>query len=78
MATYGVNPAAVRRARELVDAKQYVLDSDWGAVQPDAAAQNAFLERHSWEEYAAAGGFETLAGARSSTTGEALRPAAAG
>ena len=53
MATYGVNPAAVRRARELIDAKQYVLDSDWGAAQPDAAAQNAYLERHAWEEYAA-------------------------
>ena len=43
----------MRRARELIDAKQYVLDSDWGAVQPDAAAQNAYLERHAWEEYAA-------------------------
>ena len=53
MATYDVNPAAVRRARELIDAKQYVLDSDWGEVQPDAEAQNAYLEKHSWEEYAA-------------------------
>src|SRR5688572_15567590 len=53
MATYDVNPAAVRRCRELIDAGQYVLDSDWGDVQPDAAAQNAYLERHSWEEYAA-------------------------
>jgi len=53
MATYDVNPAAVRRCRELIDARQYVLDSDWGDVQPDAAAQNAYLERHSWEEYAA-------------------------
>ena len=39
--------------RELIDARQYVLDSDWGEVQPDAEAQNAYLERHSWEEYAA-------------------------
>jgi hypothetical protein len=53
MATYGVNEAAVRRARELIEARQYVLDSDWGAVQPGAAEQNAYLERHSWEEYAA-------------------------
>jgi hypothetical protein len=29
-----------------------VLESDWGDVQPDAAAENAYLERHSWEEYA--------------------------
>ena len=53
MATYTVNPAAVRRCRELIEAKQYVLDSDWGDVQPGADAQNAFLEHHSWEEYAA-------------------------
>jgi hypothetical protein len=53
MASYTVNPAAVTRARELIDARQYVLDSDWGDVQPKAPAENAFLERHSWDEYAA-------------------------
>ena len=53
MAQYDVNPAAVRRCRELIDAKQYVLDSDWGDVQPDAEAQNEYLEKHSWDEYAA-------------------------
>ena len=53
MATYSLNEAAVEHARRLIDARQYVLDSDWGAVQPNADAQNAFLERHSWEEYAA-------------------------
>jgi hypothetical protein len=29
-----------------------VLDSDWGEVQPSAVDENAFLESHSWEEYA--------------------------
>ena len=53
MASYDVNPEAVARCRDLIEAKQYVLDSDWGNVQPGADAQNAFLERHSWEEYAA-------------------------
>jgi hypothetical protein len=53
MATNAVNPDAVARCRELIEAKQYVLDSDWGDVQPDAATQNAFLEKHTWEEYAA-------------------------
>ena len=53
MASYDVNPAAVAHARQLIDTKQYVLDSDWGEVQPDARAQNAYLERHTWEEYAA-------------------------
>jgi hypothetical protein len=52
MATYLVNPAAVEHARALIKARQYVLDSDWGSVQPRAEDQNAFLERHSWEEYA--------------------------
>lgn len=52
MATYAVNPDAVAHARRLIDARQYVLDSDWGQVQPDAEAQNAYLERRSWEDYA--------------------------
>ncbi len=53
VASYAVNEAGVARCRELIDAHQYVLDSDWGDVQPDATAQNAFLDRHPWEEYAA-------------------------
>jgi hypothetical protein len=50
---YVLNERAVERARELIDARQYVLDSDWGELQPRAADENAFLESHSWEEYAA-------------------------
>lgn len=53
MATYDVNPAAVAHARKLIDGRQYVLDSDWGSAQPDAEAENAYLERHSFEDYAA-------------------------
>ena len=53
MATYSVNRRAIARARRLIDARQYVLDSDWGEVQPNAAAENAFLKSHSWDEYAA-------------------------
>jgi hypothetical protein len=52
MASYAVNPRAVERARERIDARQYALDSEWGDVQPKAAAENAFLDSHSWEEYA--------------------------
>lgn len=48
---YVVNQAAVEYARELIQKRRYVLDSDWGDVQPDAAAENAFLERHSFEDY---------------------------
>ena len=53
MASYEVNPAAVAKARKLIDARQYVLRSDWGQVQPDAAAENAFLASHSWADYGA-------------------------
>jgi hypothetical protein len=53
MASYSVNKAAVAHARQLIDSRQYVLDSDWGEVQPRAEDQNRFLESHSWEEYAA-------------------------
>ena len=53
MASYAVNERAAERARELIDARQYVLESEWGAVQPRAPAENAFLESHSWDEYAA-------------------------
>ena len=53
MADYAVNDAAVERARKLIASRQYVLDSEWGEVQPRAAAENEFLESHSWEEYGA-------------------------
>ena len=52
MASYTINPAAVEKARALIDARQYVLESEWGSVQPGADAQNAYLKNHSWEEYA--------------------------
>ena len=53
MASYSVNKKAVAQARRLIAARQYVLDSDWGDVQPSADEQNAFLDAHSWPEYAA-------------------------
>ena len=52
VASYSVNDQAVARARKLIDARQYVLDSDWGSVQPRAEAQNTYLQAHSWDEYA--------------------------
>ena len=51
MASYSVNKRAVVRARHLIDAHQYVLNSDWGESQPSADDENTFLETHSWEEY---------------------------
>jgi hypothetical protein len=52
LASYTVNPRAVARARRLIDARQYVLDSDWGEVQPRAADENVYLASHSWDDYA--------------------------
>ena len=52
MAKYLLNEAALARARALIDGRQYVLDSDWGDVQPNADAQNDYLESHSWDDYA--------------------------
>ena len=52
MASYSVNERAIAQARRLIDARQYVLDSDWSEVQPKAAEENAFLEGHSWDDYA--------------------------
>ena len=52
IASYSVNERAAAHARELITARQYVLDSDWGDVQPGADEENAFLEAHSWDDYA--------------------------
>src|SRR6476660_2663400 len=52
MASYRLNRRAVAHARRLIDARQYILDSDWGEVQPTAADENRFLKTHSWVEYA--------------------------
>jgi hypothetical protein len=53
MASYTLNRRAVTQARKLIDAHQYVLESDWGEAQPTAADENAFLKSHSWKDYAA-------------------------
>jgi hypothetical protein len=52
MASYSLNERAVAQARRLIDARQYVLDSAWGDVQPSAEDENDFLESHSWDDYA--------------------------
>lgn len=53
MASYSVNEAGVAHARRLIDSRQYVLSSSWGDVQPGAGDENAYLESHTWDEYAA-------------------------
>ena len=44
MPSYSVNESAVARARQLIEARQYVLESDWGNVQPRVQEENTFLE----------------------------------
>ena len=52
MARYAVNEAAVARPR--ADHGQAIRPGQrLGRVQPRADDENAFLEKHSWEEYAA-------------------------
>jgi hypothetical protein len=46
-----LNRAAVSHARRLIDASQYVLESEWADAQPHADDENAFLKSHSWKEY---------------------------
>ena len=51
MASYSVNKAGVAHARELIEKRRYVLDSDWGSSQPRADDENSYLEKHTWEQY---------------------------
>ncbi|MBA3628564.1 MAG: hypothetical protein H0W55_02645 [Actinobacteria bacterium] len=53
MASYLVNPAAVAKARALIDARQYVLDSDWSDSQPSTDDESRYLENHGWDDFAA-------------------------
>ena len=53
MASYSLNRTAVEHARELIEARRYVLRSDWGERQPRAVDQNRYLKTHTWDEYSA-------------------------
>ena len=53
MPKYLVNEAAVTKARDLIDSRQYVLRSRWSDVQPSPDTEDAFLESHDWDEYGA-------------------------
>ena len=51
MPKYLVNEAAVAKAEEMIEARRYVVRSEWSEVQPSAASENDFLERNDWEAY---------------------------
>ena len=46
-----LNKAAEQKAKSLIESKQYVRESDWSEANPDADAENAYLDRHGWEMY---------------------------
>ena len=52
MPKYLVNSHAVKKAREMIDARQYVVRSRWSDVQPGADDEDDFLANHDWDEYA--------------------------
>lgn len=52
VASYAVNEAGLERARRMIEARQYVLNSDWGESQPYADDENRYLRSHSWDEFA--------------------------
>ena len=52
MARYTVNERAIEQARELIEAGQYVLESDWAEVRPNPREENAYLSKHSWDDSA--------------------------
>jgi hypothetical protein len=43
----------VAKARELIEARQYVRRSEWGESQPRADDENHYLTTHDWDEYSA-------------------------
>ena len=53
MASYTVNEPGVAKARAMIEARRYVVKSNWGDVQPDAEAENQFLAKHNWDDYPA-------------------------
>jgi hypothetical protein len=46
-----LNEAGRRKARNMIESSQYILDSSWSEANPSADQENAFLETHSWAEY---------------------------
>jgi hypothetical protein len=51
--TYRVNSDAVTQARRLIDAGKVDVETDWSDAAPSAADENAEIERHGYEGFAA-------------------------
>jgi hypothetical protein len=46
-----LNEAGRRKAKNMIESSQYVLDSSWTESNPSADDENAFLDSHSWAEF---------------------------
>ena len=53
MASYTLNKKAVAHAKELIDARRYVLRSRWADVQPTAEDGTKYRKAHGWDDYGA-------------------------
>ena len=51
MASYKLNRRGVANIKRLIEAGQYVVESDWDESQPKASDENKFLAKHSWSDY---------------------------
>ena len=48
---YRVNDAGVAKARQMIDSKQYDLESEWGDAAPSTDDENAKIERDGYDGY---------------------------
>ena len=46
-----VNDRAVKKAKSLIEACQYVLESSWSDANPGSEETNEFLDEHGWDAY---------------------------
>lgn len=51
MPTYSVNRAAVAKARQMIDSRQYDIDTPWAEGAPSSEDGNAKIERDGYESY---------------------------
>ncbi len=48
---YQVNEAGVEKARRMIDAHQYDIDTEWSDANPSADESNDKIERDGWDGY---------------------------
>ena len=53
MTSYRVNKDGVAKARELIDAGKYDVDTEWSDAAPSADEENAEIDRHGYDGYGA-------------------------